>query len=154
MVVPGSSDLISTKMQNVLRTFLTSFFRYLFFSLRLLNIFFMYTCMSKPNKRSCRFFGIFCRVPLLTGLSSKCHNFFSIWSLLSSKKYVRQKYPFCLFSKKNWFVCFPPFLLSLFKKLSPFCQKLRILAGNRQTTKKILNEKFECFRCFFICWLY
>ena len=38
--------------------------------------------------------------PPLTGLSSKCHNFFSIWSLLSLEKYVRQKYSLCLFSKK------------------------------------------------------
>ena len=36
---------------------------------------------SKPNERSCRFFGIFWSVsppPLVTGLSLKFHNFFSI----------------------------------------------------------------------------
>ena len=94
--------------------------------------------------------------PLVTGLSSKCHNFFSIWCLLSLEKYVRQKYSLCLFSKKKFELVylFPTILPSFFKTLSIFCQKLRILMGNRQTKKKFLNVKFECFRCFFIRWLY
>ena len=75
--------------------------------------------------------------PVLTGLSSKCHNFFSIWSLLSLEKYVRQKYSLCLFSKKKHLSLSVSHHFTLvFQKLSPFCPKLRILAGNRQTTKK------------------
>jgi hypothetical protein len=110
----------------------------------------------KTQRRSCRLFGIFWKVsPLLTGLSSKYHNFFSIWSLLSLEKYVWQKYSLCLFSKRILSLSVSHHFYSPFpKKMSAFCQKLRVLAGNRQTTKKILNEKFECFRCFFIRWLY
>ena len=37
------------------------------------------------------------------------------------------------------------FLLSFFKKLSPFCQKMRILAGNRQTTKTNFKWKVWMF---------
>ena len=52
------------------------------------------------------------------------------------------------------FVCFPPFLPP-FKKSSPFWLKFCILVGNRQTKQMSpKNEKFECFRCFFIPWLH
>ena len=42
--------------------------------------------------------------------------------------------------KKFEFVCFPPFY-SPFKKMSPFCKKLRILVGNRQTKKTFKKIK-------------
>ena len=90
--------------------------------------------MSKPNERSCRFFVIFCSVfpsPQLTGLSLKFHNFFSIWSLLSLEKYVRQKYSLCLFSKFCFeFVCFPPFY-PLFSKIEYFLPKITYIDGKQ-----------------------
>ena len=60
-----------------------------------------------------------------------------------------------MLDKSIHFVCFPKknlslsvshhFYSSFFKKLSPFCQKLRILAGNRQTTKKNFKWKVWMF---------
>ena len=55
--------------------------------------------------------------PLLTALSSKCHNLFSGRPMLRLKKYMRQKFPpfpdrsSFFFSE---FVCFPPFFVGFF----------------------------------------
>ena len=88
---------------------------------------------SKPNERWCRFFVILCAFsPLLTVLSSKCHNFFSILFPLNLENVIRQKFSLCLFSTS---------LTSFCKKLSLFCQKLRILVGNRQT--KNISKKMK-----------
>ena len=68
---------------------------------------------QKPPKGGVGFAWKNCWVspPPVTALTSKCHNFFSIGSLLSLEMYVRQKFSLCLFSLKNFdFVCFPPFL--------------------------------------------
>ena len=79
-------------------------------------------------------FATFCPPPLLQWESSKRYNFFSIGSLLSLEKYVRQKFSLCQFSKNVLkFVCFPPFLPPFFKKCGHFWLKLRILMVNRQT---------------------
>ena len=91
---------------------------------------------QNPTKGGVAFSGFSARFPppSLTGLSSKCHNFFSTWSLLSLEKYVRQKYLLCLFSKMFFeFVCFPPFLPCFWPKNAFFGLKSRILMGNRQT---------------------
>ena len=100
-----------------------------------LNFFDIY--MAKPNERWCRFFGSFCCVsPLLTMLSSKCHNFFSIWFLSSLEKYVRQKFSLCLLSKKHWSLSLSNYFYCLFSKnWFFFCLKSRILVGNRPTKK-------------------
>jgi len=113
--------------------------------------------MSKPNERSCRFFGIFWKVSPLPYLPDCLQNatpFFYLVSVDFGKVCLTKVFTLSVFQKNFEFVCFPPFLLSFSKKNMSFCQKLRVLAGNRQTTKKFLNEKFECFRCFFIRWLY
>ena len=73
--------------------------------------------------------------PLLTGLSSKCHNFFSIWSLLSLEKYVRQKYLLCLFSKKKRVCLFPTIFTLLFQKVESFLPKIAYI-GEKQTNYK------------------
>ena len=92
---------------------------------------------SKPNERSCRFFGIFWKVPpYLPDCLQNAITFFLFGLCWVWKSMLDKSIHFVCFPKKNKFVCFPPFLLSFFKKLSPFCQKLRILAGNRQTTKQ------------------
>ena len=68
--------------------------------------------------------------PLLTGLSSKCHNFFAIWSLLNLENYVWQKYSLCLFSKKNFgFVCFHHFFTLLFQKIEFVLPKIAYIGG-------------------------
>ena len=89
-------------------------------------------------------FVIFCPPPpLLQWGSSKRYNFFSIGSLLSLEKYVRQKFSLCLFSKTFLeFVCFPPLLPPFFKRCRHFWLKLRILVGNTQT--KIFFKKMKC----------
>ena len=82
-------------------------------------------------------------------------NFFSIWSLLSLEKYVRQKYSLCLFSKKNFeFVCFPPFYHLFSKKWAFFAKNYVYWWETDKLEIFFFNEKFECFRCFFIRWLY
>ena len=89
--------------------------------------------------------------PILTGLSSKCHNFFSIWSLLSLEKYVRQKYSLCLFSKKIWVCLFPTIFTLLFQKnWILFAKNCVYWRETDKLQKTFLNKKFECFRCFFI----
>ena len=94
--------------------------------------------MSKPNERWCHFFGIFYKAsPLLMVLSSKWHNFFSIWSLLSLEKYVAQKFSLLSvyqifwgsFSVSHPLLPFPP-------KLNLFCIKLHLLVSNKQAKKK------------------
>ena len=112
--------------------------------------------MSKPNERSCRFSGFSGRFPpLLTGLSSKCHNVFSIWSLLSLEKYVRQKYSLCLFSKNFFWVClFPTIFTSFFQKIESFLPKITYIGGKQTNYKKNFKWKIWMFRCFFIRWLY
>ena len=78
----------------------------------------------KVMSDSRKFFPKFCPPPPFTVGSSKRYNFFSIGSLLSLEKYVRQKFSLCLFSKKQFdFVCFPPFLPLFFKKVGLFCLK-------------------------------
>jgi len=114
--------------------------------------------MSKPNERSCRFFGIFWKVsplPYLPDCLQNATTFFLFGLCRVWKSMFDKSIHFVCFPKEFWVYLFPTIFTLLFqKKLCPFCQKLRVLAGNRQTTKNFLNEKFECFRCFFIRWLY
>ena len=91
---------------------------------------------QNPTKGGVAFFGICGRFPLITVLSSKCHNFFSIWSLLSLEKYVSQQFSLYLFSKFFWSLSVSHYFLPpFFKQLSIFCLKSCILVGKRQTTK-------------------
>ena len=118
------------------------------------NIFPQMQQTSKPNERWCRFFGIYWWLPPppLTVLSSKCHNFFSIWPLLRLRKYVRQKFSLCLFSKKqNWICLFPTLFTPFFQKLESFLPKIAYIGG-KQTNWNFFktNEMFECLRCFCI----
>ena len=110
----------------------------------------------KTQRRSCRVFGIFWKVsPLLTGLSSKCHNFFLyLVSVEFGKVCLTKVFTLSVFQKNFEFVCFPPFLLSFSKKIECFLPKITCIGGKQTNYKKNLNEKFECFRCFFIRWLY
>ena len=112
---------------------------------------------QKPTKGGVGFAWKNCWVPppLVTTLTSKCHNFFSIESLSSLEMYVRQKFSLCLFSQNKFdFVCFPLFLPCFWPKNAFFGLKSRILMGNRQTKTFKKKKNFKCFRCFFIPWLY
>ena len=91
------------------------------------------------------------RAPTLTRLSSKCHNCFFIWTLLSLEKYVRQKYSLCLFSK-NLSVSHN-FSLP-FQEIEFILPKIPYIGGTDKLKKNVFNEKFEFFRCLFIHWLY
>ena len=93
--------------------------------------------------------------PLLTGLSSKCHNFFLFGLCWVWKSMLDKSIHFVCFPKKIEFVCFPPFFTLLFQKIASFLPKIVYIGGKQTNYKKqFLNEKFECFRCFFIHWLY
>ena len=102
---------------------------------------------QNPTKGGVAFSGFSGRFhPPLTRLSSKCHNFFSIWSLLSLEKYVWQKYSICLFSKKNFeCVYFSPILLYFSKKLSPFLPKIAYINGKQTNYKKFFKWKVWMF---------
>ena len=103
---------------------------------------------AKPNERSCRFFGIFCKVPpylpdcLQNAITLFLFGLCWVWRSMLDKSIH-----FVCFPKKFEFVCFPPFLLSFFKKIESFFPKIAYIGGKQTNSKKtFLNEKFECFR--------
>ena len=119
--------------------------------------FFNFACQN-PTKGYVAFSGFSGRFPpppYLQDCLQSAITFFLFGLCWVRKSMLDKSIHFVCFPKKTIWVClFSTILPPFFKKTSPFCQKLRILVGNRQTKKKILNKKFECFRCFFIRWLY
>ena len=86
---------------------------------------------------------------------SKRYIFFSIKSLLSLKKYVRQKFSFCMFPNGFCGICLSPILFTpSFQKSWSLIAQNCVYWWETDKLKLKKNEKFECFRCFFIPWLY
>ena len=70
--------------------------------------------------------------------------------------YVRQKFSLCLFSQKKLILSVSHhFWLVFGQKTHFFWLKIAYIDG-KQTNKKVFskNDKFQCFRCFFIPWMY
>ena len=93
--------------------------------------------------------------PPVTTLTSKCHNFFSIGSLSSLEMHVRQKFSLCLFSQFFLILSVSHYFCLVFGQKRFFWLKFAYIDG-KQTNWIFFqnNKKFECFRCFFIPWLY
>ena len=76
--------------------------------------------------------------PSLTRLSSKCHNFFCIWSLLGLEKCVRPKvFTLSVSHKKKLSLSVSYHFTLFFQTIEPFLPKIMILMGNRQSKKKL-----------------
>ena len=98
--------------------------------------------MSKPNERSCRFFGIFRKVsPLLTGLSSKCHNFFFYLVSVEFGKVCSTKVFTLSVYQKKFEIVFSTIFTLLFQKSESFLPKIAYMIFHPLVVLKALNLK-------------
>ena len=93
--------------------------------------------------------------PYLPDCLQNAITFFYLVSVEFGKVCLTKVFTLSVFQKKFWVCLFPTIFTLIFQKIESFLPKIAYIGGKQTNYKnKFLNEKFECFRCFFIHWLY